>query len=185
MAISNLADISNAKKRLFTFIATNKYFKMEQQLFVKMALGAWHLQLGRIEKMFDGFSDDELLQPIAPGKNRVVYLLGHLVAYHDMLGASLGIAERNYAHLDEAFLKNPDNSGFDMPGADYLRNAWADVHDKLDRAFDAMAPGDWFKKHNAVNDADFAADPTRNRLNMLMNRMAHVAYHAGQIKLVS
>ena len=30
--------------------------------------------------MFDGFSDGELQQEIAPGKNRIFYLLGHLVA---------------------------------------------------------------------------------------------------------
>lgn len=156
---------------------------MDKQLFVKMALGAWELQLGRIEKIFGSFSDEELLQPVAPGKNRVIYLLGHLTAYHDMLGASMGIAERNYAHLDEAFLKNPDNSGLDMPDAAYLRNAWADVHSKLSDQFAGLSAEEWFKKHNAVNDTDFAADPSRNRLNMLMNRTAHVAYHAGQIKL--
>lgn len=155
----------------------------QQQLFVKMALGNWNLQIGRIEKMFNGFTDDELLQPIAPGKNRVIYLLGHFVAYHDMLGASLGLAARKYAHLDEAFLKNPDNSGFDMPDAAYLRNAWADVHYTLTNLFAGLSANEWFKKHNAVNEEDFAADPTRNRLNMVMNRTAHVAYHAGQIKL--
>jgi hypothetical protein len=157
---------------------------MEQQLFIKMALGAWDMQINRLDKMFTSFTDDELQQEIAPGKNRVIYLLGHFVAYHDMLGYSLGLTERAYQHLDEAFLKNPDKAGFDMPAAATLRQGWVDVHEKLNRLFAELTPADWFKKHNAVSEEDFAKDPSRNRLNMVMNRTAHVAYHAGQIKLV-
>jgi hypothetical protein len=154
-----------------------------QQLFVKMALGAWDLQIGRIEKMFSSFTDEQLLQEIAPGKNRVIYLLGHLIAYHDMLAETMGIGSRAYQHLDEAFLKNADKAGLDMPDAAYLRNAWTDVHQKLATLFGQLSPADWFKKHNAVSEDDFAKDPTRNRLNMVINRAGHVAYHAGQIKL--
>ena len=157
---------------------------MNQQLFVKMALGAWDTQIARAEKTFNTFTDDELQQEVAPGKNRIIYLLGHFVAYHDMLIQSLGIGDRSYAHLDEAFLKNADKAGFDMPDAAYLRQAWLDVHTKLSNLFGSLDGDDWFEKHNAVNEEDFAKDPTRNRLNMVMNRTAHVAYHIGQIKLV-
>ncbi|MES2277678.1 MAG: DinB family protein [Bacteroidota bacterium] len=155
----------------------------QQQLFVKMGLGVWDLQIGRIEKMLSAFTDEQLLHEIAPGKNRVIYLLGHLVAYHDMLAETMGIGTRTYAHLDEAFLKNADKAGFDMPDAAYLRNAWGDVHQKLAGLFNDLSPADWFVKHNAVSEDDFAKDPTRNRLNMVINRAGHVAYHAGQIKL--
>jgi len=157
---------------------------MNQQLFVKMALSAWDTQIARAEKTFNAFTDDGLQQEVAPGKNRIIYLLGHFVAYHDMLTQSLGIGERSYQHLDEAFLKNADKAGFDMPDAAYLRQAWIDVHTKLSNLFSTLDADDWFEKHTAVNEEDFAKDPTRNRLNMVMNRTAHVAYHIGQIKLV-
>lgn len=155
----------------------------QQQLFVKMALGAWDLQIGRAEKLFNSYTDEELLQELVPGKNRIIYLLGHLVAYHDMLIESLGLGTRSYQHLDEAFLKNPDKVGLKTPDAATLRQGWINVHAKLSDLFATLNADDWFKKHNAVSEEDFAKDPTRNRLNMIMNRTAHIAYHAGQIKL--
>lgn len=155
----------------------------QQQLFIKMALGNWDLQINRLEKMFNSFTDDELQLQVAPGKNRVIYLLGHFVAYHDMLGESLGLAERKYQHLDNDFLKSADNIGASIPDAAYLRQAWTDVHEKLTTLFNGLEAGEWFKRHQLVSEEDFAKDLTRNRLNMVMNRAAHVAYHAGQIKL--
>jgi hypothetical protein len=156
----------------------------QQQLFIKMVLGAWDLQIGRAEKLFNSFNDDELQQEVAPGKNRIIYLLGHLLTYHDMLPASLGLGTREYAYLDDAFIKNPDKQGFDMPDAATLRQDWIAVHSKLTDLFNSLNAADWFLKHNAVSEEDFAKDPTRNRLNMVMNRTGHVAYHLGQIKLV-
>jgi hypothetical protein len=32
----------------------------------------------------------------------------------------------------------------------------------------------------AVSDEDFAKDPTRNRLAIVMNRTSHASYHSGQ-----
>jgi hypothetical protein len=155
----------------------------KQQLFIKMALGNWNLQISRLEKMFNSFTDEELQLEIAPGKNRVIYLLGHFVAYHDMLGESLGLTARKYEHLDDAFIKNADKAGFDMPDAAFLRQAWLDVHENLSNLFGELSGEDWFEKHMLVSDDDFAKDLTRNRLSMVMNRTAHAAYHAGQIKL--
>jgi hypothetical protein len=108
-----------------------------------------------------------------------------LLAYHDALAQSLGIiTTREYQQLDEAFLKNADKAGFEIPDAAFLREGWTKVHTQLTDLFNGLNAADWFKKHNLVSEDDFAKDPTRNRLNMLMNRTGHVAYHAGQIKLV-
>ena len=40
-----------------------------------------------------------------------------------------------------------------------------------------------FGKHTAVSDEDFAANPLRNRLSVLLSRTRHLAYHIGQIAL--
>jgi hypothetical protein len=156
----------------------------QQQIFIKIALGAWDLQISRLEKVLNSLTDEQLMQEIALGKNRVIYLLGHLIAYHDMLPETMGVGTRGYQHLDEAFMKNPDKTGLDMPDAAYMRNAWIDVHSNIKQIFNGLSAEDWFKKHNAVSEEDFAKDPTRNRLNMVINRAGHVAYHAGQIRLV-
>jgi hypothetical protein len=154
-----------------------------QHLFIEMALKNWQLQLDRAEKTFSSLSDEELLNDIVPGKNRAIYLLGHFIAYHDMMAETLGIGERHYRHLDDAFIKNPDKSGFEIPDTATLRENWKDVHQKLNDYFSALSPEEWFKKHNAVSEEDFAKEPYRNRLNLLMNRTAHIAYHVGQLKL--
>jgi hypothetical protein len=37
------------------------------------------------------------------------------------------------------------------------------------------------QKHTAVSDADFAKEPHRNRLSVVLNRAGHVQYHLGQL----
>lgn len=54
--------------------------------------------------MFSILSDEELQTEIAPGRNRVYYLLGHLTAHHDCLLPLLGIGSRLHPELDETFI---------------------------------------------------------------------------------
>jgi hypothetical protein len=155
----------------------------QQQLLVTMALHAWNTQTGRAEKLFGGFSDEALQKEVAPGKNRVIYLFGHLVAIHDAMAATLGIGERLHPGLDKAFVQSPDKSGLDMPAAPVLRQYWTDVHLHLTDLFSGLSGEDWFKRHNAMTDEDFAKEPSRNRLSVLLNRTSHAAYHIGQVAL--
>jgi hypothetical protein len=155
----------------------------QQQLFTQMALSAWETQINRTDKFLDSLSDEALLKEIAPGKNRIIYLLGHLLAVNDAMITLLGLGERSYAHLDEAFIKNPDKSGLDMPEASVLRNDWKKSNAQLSALFNQLPPEDWFLKHTAMTDEDFAKTPSRNRLSVLLNRTGHVAYHLGQMVL--
>ncbi len=54
-------------------------------LVVKMAITAWEAQNTRVTKMIDTFTEEQWLTAIAPGKNRGIYLLGHLTAVNDNL----------------------------------------------------------------------------------------------------
>src|SRR5574339_890233 len=93
----------------------------QRQTFVQMVLKQWNIHVSRLYKFFDGLSDEVLLYEIAPGKNRVIYLLGHLIAANDSMISLFGLGERKYAHLDDAFLKNPDKSSLEMPDPATLR----------------------------------------------------------------
>jgi hypothetical protein len=53
-----------------------------EQSLVASAVHAWKLQLERADTLFSGLSDDELRNEVAPGKNRLIYLWGHLTAVH-------------------------------------------------------------------------------------------------------
>ncbi len=43
---------------------------------IKMVLDAWHTHIKRTDDLFNSLTDEQLMQEIAPGKNRGVYLLG-------------------------------------------------------------------------------------------------------------
>lgn len=156
----------------------------DQQLFIKMALDAWNVQVDRTTKLIDSLSDDQLQQEVSPGRNSGSYLLGHLTAVHDALFPLLGFGQRLYPQLDEVFVKNPDKSGMPKPPAQVLRNNWSEVNKKLSNYFNQLGLEEWFQKHNAVSDADFEKEPHRNRLNVLLNRTNHLANHLGQLILL-
>ena len=157
---------------------------MKPEIFISMAIKAWEVQIGRADKFFDSLDDEALEREIAPGKNRIVYLLGHLLAVNDRMLELFSAGERSYAHLDEAFVKSPDRSGLSTPDAKTLRQAWKTSNAQLSAAFSSMTPEQWFGRHTAMTDEDLIKEPTRNKLSVLLNRTSHVAYHLGQLALV-
>jgi len=155
-----------------------------QEITVKMALQSWDTQISRATKVFDNLNDEQLWQEIAPGRNRGVYLLGHLIAVNDSLFKIFGLGERLHSDWDEAFLRNPDKSGIDYPATPVLRQAWTDVHSQLSEHFKNLSAEAWLQRHDSMTDEDFEKDPVRNKVSVLLNRTAHTAYHLGQVALI-
>lgn len=156
-----------------------------EQCLAATAVHAWTLNLKSAEDLFLGMSDEQLLREVAPGKNRLVYLFGHLIAVHDAMLPLLGIGARLHPELDATFLTSADKTTNELPSAEALARLWAEVHDALRAGFERFTPADWTEKHAAVSDVDFAVNPLRNRLAVLLNRAAHVAFHVGQCALIS
>lgn len=156
-----------------------------EQSLAATAANAWTLGLKSAEKVFLGLSDDQLRQPVAPGKNRLVYLYGHLIAVHDSMLPLLGIGARLHPELDAMFLDAPDDPASHLRSAAELGALWSEVHGALGAGFERFTPADWSQRHTAMTDADFAANPLRNRVAVLLNRAAHMAFHVGQCALVS
>jgi len=50
--------------------------------------------------------------------------------------------------------------------------------------FEQLSADDWFAKHTAVSDEDFANEPLRNRIADLISRTNHLNYHLGQLTLL-
>src|ERR1700692_1628830 len=115
-------------------------------------LNSWKLAINRMGKTLSELSDEQLQQKVAPGRNRVFYLLGHLTAMHDRMFPLLGIGDRLHSKLDEPYIANPDRVLADRLSATELRRAWAEVNDKLTRAFEGFTLEDWLQKHTAVSD---------------------------------
>jgi len=154
-----------------------------QQALVGSAVFAWKQQLERANKLFSPLSDEHLQKEIAPGKNRLIYLYGHLVAVHDGMRPLLDVGPRLHPELDAPFLTEKDRSVTALPSAADLKGMWDEVHDSLNARFDAFTAEEWAGKHTAVSDEDFAKNPLRNRLAVLISRTTHIAYHLGQVAL--
>jgi hypothetical protein len=153
-------------------------------LFIKMAIGAWKIQNDRIDKLLGTFSDEQWSREIAPSKNTGVYLLGHLVAVNDALFPLFELGERRYPELEHPFVKSPDKSGLPFPPIETLKKYWTEINAQLLAKFEAMSPEAWFARHTSVTPEDFAKEPHRNKLNVLLNRTSHQSYHIGQLMLL-
>jgi hypothetical protein len=44
-----------------------------------------------------------------------------------------------------------------------------------------LSTEDWLSRHTAVSEEDFAKEPHRNKLNILVSRTTHLAGHTGQM----
>jgi hypothetical protein len=128
-------------------------------------------------------SSDDVLREIAPGRNRLLYLWGHLTAIHDAMLPLLEIGERLYPEFDVAFVSNPDRSQAAIPSHEQVRQAWKNVNAELSKGFEKMSWSDWVQRHAAVSEEDFAKDASRNRFAILLSRTNHLSYHLGQVVL--
>jgi hypothetical protein len=170
-------EVGNALKTRKETLMTN------EELFLAVALTGWKGNIERADKMFSGLSEEELLKEVAPGKNRLIYIWGHLTAIHDAMLPLLDIGRRLHPEFDDTFVSNPDKTQAEIPSVELVRNAWREVNGKLFEGFAGLSTADWLKKHTAVSEEDFLKEPLRNRLAILLSRTNHLAYHLGQTAL--
>ena len=163
---------------------SNEQSLPEPTLFVRTVLKAWETQVNRTNDFFDSMSDDQLMREVAPGRNRGVYLLGHLTAVNDGIMPLLGLGEKLYPNLEKPFISTPDKSGLEFPPLKELREYWTDVNEELMEHFIRLEPVEWLGKHAAVSVEDFAKEPHRNRLAVIITRTTHMHYHLGQLMLM-
>jgi hypothetical protein len=147
------------------------------------AVSSWKLVIGRIDQIVASTSDADFERQVAPGRNRISYLIGHLIAVHDRMFTLLGIGDRLHPELDAEFLENADTHSGGSLSAPQLRAAWTEVNGKLTATFERLRPEEWLEKHTAVSDEDFQKEPHRNRMSVLLSRTNHASFHTGQIRL--
>jgi len=147
-----------------------------------MALKAWNQQISRADKFFETQSDDDLQKEVAPGKNRISYLMGHLASSNDTMMTLFGFGPKLFPSFEEIFSKNPDRA-MPQPPASEIRKGWKEVHAALAKHFETLSVDAWLDKHTAMTVEDLAKEPTRNKLSVLISRTNHVAYHMGQLIL--
>src|SRR6202166_3255447 len=116
-------DGQESKKRLVSMTS--------HKLSVQVAINSWRLGVERANKIFSSLTEDQLLKEVAPGRNRLIYLWGHLTAIHDAMFPILGLGERLHPELDAIFVSSPDKIGAQFPPERELRKYWEQVNGKL------------------------------------------------------
>lgn len=154
-----------------------------EKALVEATLKQWQTGVDRGTKLFGRVSDEVLEREVAPGKNRLIYLLGHLLAVNDAMYATLRLGERLHPEYDAMFLKSADRAVTPIASAQELRDAWVVVHERLQTEMAKLSAAEWLERHASVSEEDFAKEPHRNRFTVLLGRSGHLAYHLGQVTL--
>jgi hypothetical protein len=168
----------------FLFLYLFKNNKMNNELLVKMITDSWQKQVTATNKIFDNLSDEELMDEVSPGRNRAIYLLGHLTAVHDRMLPLLRFGESKYPELKSIFLDSADKAVEAIPSAAQLRQQWNDVNETLSNHIKNLSADEWFTRHANISEEDFMKEPNRNRLNVLLDRTIHLSNHRGQLLLL-
>lgn len=151
---------------------------------IKMVLDRWNGLTKMANDMLAAISDEQLQKEIAPGKNRGIYILGHLIAVHDDMILLLGFGDKLYPALQEPFIKSPDKTIHELPSTNELRTSWTRQNALLAEKINSLSPDEWFQRHTAVSAEDFSGEPHRNKLNIMITRASHLSYHLGQLVLL-
>jgi hypothetical protein len=151
---------------------------------VKMVLDVWHARIKAANGLLEKLTDDQLMHEVAPGKNRGIYLLGHLTAAHDSIMPLLGFGAEMYPALRDIFITQPDKAVTELPAAAEVKMQWKNVNEALEKHMGALTADEWFGKHNSVSAEDFEKEPHRNKLNVILTRSGHLSYHMGQMALL-
>lgn len=78
-----------------------------EDIFIKMVLDAWHTHIKRTDELFNSLSDEQLMKEIAQGRNRGIYLLGHLAAVHDRILPLLGTGRSFISRIVATICREP------------------------------------------------------------------------------
>ena len=99
------------KAKLIAIFRLRKVQKMTLETsLIDSGLRNWRSNVDRAGNLFGNLPQEQLLQEVAPGKNRLIYLWGHLTAFNDALIPLLGFGPRIHPELDLMFVSNPDRT---------------------------------------------------------------------------
>src|SRR5207302_9435414 len=83
--------------------------------YVALGLKTWNAQIERADKLFAGFSSEEILRETAPGRNMLRYFWGHLTAVHDAILPLLSSGARLHPESAAPFVWSAATSRADIP----------------------------------------------------------------------
>jgi DinB superfamily len=149
---------------------------------IQTAISSWEQVIKRVAILCLSCSEQQLFVEVAPGRNRMLYLWGHLIALNDAMFRVLRLGERLHLELDAVFIAQPDRS-VPLPTSAEIAKCWEDVHTELLSRFKTLSSKEWLDRHGNVSPEEFEQNSTRTRLAVLLGRTNHASYHLGQMML--
>ena len=95
---------------------------------IQTTISSWEQVINRVGTLCLSCSEEQLLVEVAPGKNRISYLWGHLTAVNDAMFSVLRLGERLHPELDAVFIAQPDRS-VPLPPSTEIGKCWEDVRE--------------------------------------------------------
>jgi hypothetical protein len=156
----------------------------EREMLIRQTIAAWKLQNRKLNSLLNKLSSEELLATVAPNRNRGIYILGHLIAFNDMMLPLLGFQERLYPELDDLFVCCADGASEHYPSANTLKAYWYHVNEKLSTNMNVFPISDWFVQPGNDKAIGLKRNPLYNKYSVLISRTTHLSYHIGQLILL-
>src|SRR5258708_4181358 len=123
-----------------------------EQRLIDGALRAWKVNEERIDRFFGPLSEEQLQQEIMPGRNRLIYLWGHIAAVNDALFPLLGLGPKRYPDLDTMFLKNPDRTVPEIYSGREVAAAADEINRGLWTAFTQWTTDEWLRSEEHTSE---------------------------------
>lgn len=156
----------------------------QTEIAIKMLFDRWNASIKNFDEKLQTLSDETLEKEIVPGKNRGIYILGHMIAVHDEMLILLDMGEKLYPELFEPYVTLPDKAVTLTQTVAELKKYWVDQCAVIKQKFSELSAEAWFDKHTRVSAEDFEKEPHRNKLNIILTRTTHLASHTGQLRLL-
>ena len=93
------------------------------EVVIQTAMSSWDQAVNRVGTLSSSCSEEQLLVEVASGKNRILYLWGHLTAVNDAMFSVLRLGERLHPELDAVFIVQPDRS-VPLPTSTEIAKCW-------------------------------------------------------------
>lgn len=144
---------------------------------------SWQATQKSVNKNIESLTEEEMNKPILPGKNTPAWIIGHLAAVNDNMATLLELGPKLKPEYEKALI-HPDGS-VKPPALPEMIKYWHDSNAYVNEKMAALSTSEWFGKHSAVSAEDFAKEPHRNKLNVLISRTNHLSHHLGQLVLIA
>ena len=118
---------------------------------IDSALRNWRSNIDRADKFFGNLSQEQLLQEVAPGKNRLIYLWGHLTAFNDALIPLLGFGPRIHPELDLMFVSNPDRTVPTILLGEDVKIIWQETSEILWTGFSRLSVAEFYSAERRIS----------------------------------